>query len=259
MQEIKKLNVSHPNHTIKEEKKENSDYLGENNNSETEEIFKLKKNYKILQEKLDEEVTRTEVLKSIAEGEKQKYQKIIGKYQTAENINNELINKLKMKDENYKEEMNNLNQKKNSGTIKDKNSEKENNKLKEELKEKNKIIKGLNENIQQMKNANQKLMQLNEENTRKIKELNNRLENNKSNIINNENDNNEYGFKKLISVMNIETKEENEENENKKNFEEMAQHRYKKNPTARFGGGYTNDNEDGSQKIFMFERDNEDE
>ena len=113
-----------------------------------------------------------------------------------------------------------------------------------------------------MKNANQKLMQLNEENTTKIKELNNRLENNNHNNSNeNENDNNnnnEYGFKKLISVMNIETKEENEENENSnKNFLEMAKHRDKKNPTARFGGGYSNDN--GNGKIFMFEGDNEDE
>ena len=72
------------------------------------------------------------------------------------------------------------------------------------------------------------------------------------------NNNNEYGFKKLISVMNIETKEENEENENSnKNFLEMAKHRDKKNPTARFGGGYSNDN--GNGKIFMFEGDNEDE
>ena len=90
-QEIKKLNVSHPNHTIKEEKKEYSDYLGENNNSETEEIFKLKKNYKILQEKFDEEVTRTEVLRSIAEGEKQKFQKVISKYQAAENLQTQFL------------------------------------------------------------------------------------------------------------------------------------------------------------------------
>ena len=109
-----------------------------------------------------------------------------------------------------------------------------------------------------MKNANQKLMQLNEENTMKIKELNNRLENYNNNNENDNNNNNEYGFKKLISVMNIETKEENEENENSnKNFLEMAKHRDKKNPTARFGGGYSNDN--GNGKIFMFEGDNEDE
>ena len=261
MQEIKKLNISHPNQTIKEEKKEYSDYLGENNNSETEEIFKLKKNYKILQEKLDDEVTRTEVLKTIAEGERQKFEKILNKYQAAQDINDELINKLKMKDENYKGDVTNSNQKKNSGTIKEKNNDKEKNKLKEELKEKNKIIQGLNDNIQKMKNANHKLMSLNEENSKKIKELNNRLEeykNSKQNNNENDNDNKEYGFKKLISVMNIQTKEENDENETKKNSEEMAKHRDKRNPTARFGG-YDNDNEDGNQKIFMFERDNEDE
>ena len=93
MQEIKKLNISHPNQTIKEEKKEYSDYLGENNNSETEEIFKLKKNYKILQEKLDDEVTRTEVLKTIAEGERQKFEKILNKYHPVKNKNNFLVEK----------------------------------------------------------------------------------------------------------------------------------------------------------------------
>ena len=51
---------------------------------------------------------------------------------------------------------------------------------------------------------------------------------------------------------------ENDENETKKNSEEISKHRVKRNPTARFGG-YDNDNEDGNQKIFMFERDNEDE
>ena len=94
--EIKRLNVSHPNHTIKEEKKEYSDLLGENNNSETDEIFKLKKNYKILQEKLEDEVTKSEILKVIAESEKQKFEKVISKYQAAQNINDELINKLKL-------------------------------------------------------------------------------------------------------------------------------------------------------------------
>ena len=49
---------------------------------------------------------------------------------------------------------------------------------------------------------------------------------------------------------------ENQKNSNK-NFLEMAKHRDKKNPTARFGGGYSNDN--GNGKIFMFEGDNEDE
>jgi len=128
MQEIKRLNVSHPNHTIKEEKKEYSDFLGENNNSETDEIFKLKKNYKILQEKLDEEVTKSEVLKVIAEGEKQKFEKVISKYQTAQDLNNELINKLKAKDENFNQqlekEIENINKKKNNEQNKEKEKEK---------------------------------------------------------------------------------------------------------------------------------------
>ena len=263
MIEIKKLNVSHPNHTIKEEKKEYSDLLGENNNSETDEIFKLKKNYKILQEKLDEEVTRSEVLKVIAEGEKQKFEKVISKYQTAQNINDELINKLKMKGENFNQDM----------EKEIENLRKNNEKDKEELKEKNNEIKKLNKNIQDLKKDNQKLTSLNEENTKKIKELNSQLEEYKNNYHkNNRNDNNynneeqNHGYKKLISVMNIGAKEENEENEvnNLKKSEEKRNSidielRDKRFPTARFGGEieeqnhFNKYNQETNKKIFEFE------
>jgi len=72
-----------------------------------------------LQEKLDEEVTKSEVLKVIAERKKQKFEKVISKYQTAQDINNELINKLKMKDENLNKQI----EKDNDNTYKKKNSE----------------------------------------------------------------------------------------------------------------------------------------
>ena len=275
MLEIKKLNVSHPNQTIKEEKKEYSDLLGENNSSETEEIFKLKKNYKILQEKLDEEVTKSEVLKVIAEGEKQKFEKVISKYQDAQNINDDLINKLKKKDEDFKEEIDNINKQKNleQNNEKEKEKEKEKNKLNEELKEKNKIIKGLNDNIEELKNKNKKLISINEEQNKKIKELNNQIEEYKNKIKNykeendndNENDNpKDHGFKKLISVMNIGAKDENEEIQRKNSDRKPSidiNHRDKKQPTARFGNGFSSSkktNEEKIKNIFMFEKDNED-
>ena len=250
MQEMKKLNVSHPNHTIKEEKKEYSDLLGENNNSETDEIFKLKKNYKILQEKLDEELTKSEVLKVIAEGEKQKFEKVISKYQTAQNINDELINKLKMKGNDY-----NQNMEKEIENLK-KNSRKE----KEELDQKNNLINELNLNIQNLKNDNQKLIASNEEYESKIKELTSQLEEYKNNYNanskqeNNSNEGNElkdYGYKKLISVMNIGgPKEENEENNTRKKVDEknkspQPEHNNKRISTARFGG----DTEEQSQNV----------
>ena len=72
-----------------------------------------------MQEKLDEEVTKSEVLKVIAERKKQKFEKVISKYQTAQDINNELINKLKMKDENLNKQI----EKDNDNTYKKKNSE----------------------------------------------------------------------------------------------------------------------------------------
>ena len=97
-----------------------------------------------MQEKLDEEVTKSEVLKVIAEGEKQKFEKVISKYQDAQNINDDLINKLKKKDEDFKEEIDNINKQKNLEQNNEKEKEKEKNKLNEELKEKNKIIKKKN-------------------------------------------------------------------------------------------------------------------
>ena len=172
MAEIKKINISHPNHTINEDKKEYSDLLGENNNSGNDELFKLRKNNKILQEKLDEEVTKTEVLKMIAENEKQKIEKIINKYKSAKDINNELINKLKEKDLNFSqklnEEINNL--KKNNELIIT-NSEKEKNELKKEIKNKDNIIQELNVKIKELKNENNKLNLLINENEEKIKKF----------------------------------------------------------------------------------------
>ena len=47
-------------------------------------------------------MTRTEVFKFIAKKEKQKFVKVISKYHEVQDINNELINQLKMKDENLK-------------------------------------------------------------------------------------------------------------------------------------------------------------
>ena len=77
-----------------------------------------------------------------------------------------------------------------------------------------------------MKNTNQKLLSLNEEYSQKIKELNEQLEeyknkNNNDEENGNENTNKSYGFKKLISVMNIGGGGENEENEKNKKTENI--------------------------------------
>ena len=79
--------------------------------------------------------------------------------------------------------------------------------------------KELNDNIQDLKNENQKLTSLNGEYSQKIKELKSELQelknNNKKNN-ENENENKAFGYKKLISVMNIGGgNEENEANEKK--------------------------------------------
>ena len=216
-------------------------------------------------------MTRTEVLKVIAENEKQKFVKVISKYQEAQDINNELINQLKMKDENLNKKLDKDNdneyKKKNSeqNKAREKEIENEKNKLKNELKEKKKIIKELNDNIQDLKNKKKKLTSLNGEYSQKIKELKSELQELKNNNKKNdesENENKAFGYKKLISVMNIGGgNEENEANEkkledNRPSVDRSNNGRDNRFPTARFGGDFNSNlknKENEQNKIFNFE------
>ena len=61
-------------------------------------VIKLREDIFQLREKLDEEKTKTEVLKLIAENEKEKNDNYRAKFQTAKKLNGALINKLKERD-----------------------------------------------------------------------------------------------------------------------------------------------------------------
>ena len=183
----------------------------------------------MLQEKLDYEVERAEALKELIEAEKQKKEKIIEKivsqYHSAQDKNTELINQLKERDMNFnqklKDEINNY--KKNNNKLIDFN-EKEKNELKNEINDKNKIIKELNEKIEKL--------------NLELKEYKNDGENN----------NKKHGFSRLISVMNIDTKENKEDNIRNKILDEQKMPENfnffdKKQLTGKFGG-----DEDSSNK-----------
>ena len=66
--------------------------------NDTKHLIKLRENIFQLKEKLDEEKTKTEALKSIAEGEKENNDDFKEKYNTAKKLNSNLINKLKERD-----------------------------------------------------------------------------------------------------------------------------------------------------------------
>jgi hypothetical protein len=240
--EIKKLNISHPNHTINEDRKEYSDLLGENNNSGNDELFKLRKNNKMLQDKLDEEVTKTEVLKVIAENEKQKIEKIINKYKLAKEKNNELIKKIKELDINFTQALNEeINNYKKHNELFIYSNEKERNALKNEINNKNNEIKELSVLINELQNENGKLNVIKNEYEEKIKNLNNEIYEYKKKIEDEKNDGTERRYNRLISVLNIETNEEkNEDKENKENneFRRFSNFDFfeKKQLTGKFGG-----------------------
>lgn len=142
MNEYQKLYSSNPNNIIFEEKRESIDAIDENTYT-GDDLSKLKQNNKFLKEKLNEESTKTEVLKVIAGDEKRKIEKVMDKFHQAKNINLELISKLKEKDSKIKklrEEINNLKDDKFMENI-----EKEKADLNNEIMSKNNTIKELNE------------------------------------------------------------------------------------------------------------------
>ena len=210
--ELKQINSSHPNHTINEEKKEYSDLLGENNNSGNDELFKLREKNKVLQEKLDLEVNRTEALKDLIEVEKQKKEKkieeIVSQYHDAQDKNNKLINQLKERDLNFNQKLNDEinNYKKNNDKAMDDN-EKEKKQLKDEISNKDKVISELSEKINELKSENEKLNLQQNEYEEKIKNLNVQLEEFIGGKFESEEENKNYGYNKLISVMNIGSKD----------------------------------------------------
>lgn len=178
MNEYKKLYSSNPNNIIFEEKRESIDAIDENTYT-GDDLSKLKQNNKFLKEKLNEESTKTEVLKVIAGDEKRKIEKVMDKFHQAKNINLELISKLKEKDSKIKklrEEINNLKDDKFMENI-----EKEKADLNNEIMSKNNTIKELNEKIDELQKNNEKLnLKLNEY-EEKIKSLSSELEEYKNN------------------------------------------------------------------------------
>ena len=176
----------------------------------------------MLQEKLDDEVAKTEVLNVLIENEKQKKEKkieeIVNLYQIAQDKNSKLINLLKEKDMNFeqklKDEINNY--KKNNDKLID-ITEKEKKELKNEINNKNKIIKELNEKIEKL---NLELKEYKKDDENNIKK---------------------NGYSRLISVMNIETKESKEDNIRNKILDEQKMPENfnffeKKQLTGKFGG-----------------------
>ena len=275
--EIKKLNLSHPNQTITEEKKEYSDLLGDNNNSGNEELFVLKKNNKMLKDKLDEEINKTEVLKVIAEKEKIKIEKIINQYKSAQEKNNELINKLKKKDLNFNKKLTDeiKNLKKNNDIAKEK-YEIEKSRLQNQIKELNQKINELQNELNQKKelklNLNCDKNTYNSNSDSMINENNNEKNHNENNTNeNNDNSNNnshatKKSYARLISVQNIETKEDKEENSKQKDEGKITSFDFfeKRQMTGRFGGFDDENNvksfkEGNISNDFVEEKDNENE
>ena len=165
-----------------------------------------------MQEKLEEEVNRTEVLKVLIESEKQKREKrienIVNQYHSAQDKNNELINQLKERDQNFNQKLNDEinNYKKNNNKAME-ISEKEKKELRDEISNKDKIIEELSEKIKELKSSNEKLSSQQNEYEEKIKNLNVQLEEFINNKFESEEENKNHGYKKLISVMNIGSKD----------------------------------------------------
>ena len=172
----------------------------------------MREKNKVLQEKLDEEVNTTEALKVLIESEKQKKKQIIenivNQYHIAQDKNNELINQLKERDLNFNQKLNDEinNYKKNNDKAMD-NNEKEKKQLKEEISNKDKIINELSEKIEELKSENEKLNLQQNEYEEKIKNLNVQLEEFINNKFESEEENKNHEYKKLISVMNIGSKD----------------------------------------------------
>ena len=146
-------------------------------------IVKLREDIFQLKEKLDEEKTKTEVLKLIAENEKEKNDNFRAKFQTAKKLNGALINKLKERDISISKTLKNeSNLLKKQVIEKDKkidelkveikklNNEiesfkreiqKNNNKEKEYIKENNALKENLNQKENIIKISNNKLSEIN--------------------------------------------------------------------------------------------------
>ena len=172
---------------------------------------------------------------------KKKIEKIKSKYKDAKDKNSQLIIKLKEKDSNFNEKLNDEinNIKKNNDIILD-NNVKEKNELKNEINNKNNIINELNEKIKELQNNFEKINLKQNEYEEKIKNLNSELEKYKNmNFDNNENNINKNDISKFISINNTEAKDSNKGSVNNKILDEQksasSDFFEKKQRTGQFG------------------------